>query len=252
MAKRVYKLKPDTEDLRDRVFRSTKFQTIAVLPTIVDLRSNCSLIVDQGELGSCTANAIASGLREYWEKLSKKQITLLSRLWLYWQERYLEGTVNQDAGAYIRDGMKVLQKMGCALEADWPYDTTKFKQTPPEKATQDAQQYKIIEYHRVINLIQLKAALAEGYPVVIGIKVYESFESNQVSQNGIVSLPKRGEQFLGGHAVLAVGYKDDTNIKGQGVVICRNSWGEGWGDKGYFYLPYSYFFNYVSDMWTGK
>jgi len=203
-------------------------------------------------LGSCTANAIASGLREYWENLSEKQFTSLSRLWLYWQERYLEGTVNQDAGAYIRDGMKVLQKMGCAPEADWPYDITKFTEKPPEKATIDAIQFKITKYHRVTNLTLLKSALAEGYPVVIGIKVYESFESNQVAQNGIVPLPKRGEQFLGGHAVLAVGYKDDTNIKGQGVVICRNSWGESWGDKGYFYLPYSYFFNYVSDMWTGK
>ena len=251
MGKRVYKLKPDTEDLRDKVFRPTQFKTITVLPKIVDLRPGCSQVVDQGELGSCTANAIASGLREYWENLSGK-LTLLSRLWLYWEERKIEGTVNEDAGAYIRDGMKVLQKMGCAPETDWPYDITKFAQTPPAKATRDASQFEITEYHRVTNLTLLKTALAEGYPVVIGIKVYESFESDQVAQTGIVPLPKRGEQLLGGHAVLAVGYKDDSKIKGQGVVICRNSWGESWGDKGYFYLPYSYFSRYVTDMWTGK
>ena len=251
MGKRVYKLKPDPVDLRDKVFRSTQFKTIAVLPKIVDLRPGCSPVVDQGDLGSCTANAIASGLREYWEKLSEKQFTMLSRLWLYWQERYLEGTVNEDAGAYVRDGMKVLQKMGCAPEADWPYVITKFKEKPPTKATRNARQFKIAEYHRVTNLTLLKSALAEGYPVVIGIKVYESFESDQVAQTGIVPLPKRGEQFLGGHAVLAVGYKD-AKYKGQGVVICRNSWSESWGDKGYFYLPYSYFFNYITDMWTGK
>jgi len=251
MGKRVYKLKSDTEDLRDRVFRSTQYKTRSVLPKIVDLRSFCSPVVDQGELGSCTANAIASGLREYWENLSGK-LTLLSRLWLYWKERYIEGTVNEDAGAYIRDGMKVLQKLGCAPEADWPYDITKFKQTPPTKSTTDATRFKITQYHRVTDLVALKSALAEGYPVVIGIKVYESFESYQVAQTGIVSLPERGEQFLGGHAVLAVGYKDDTKIKGQGVVICRNSWGESWGDIGYFYLPYSYFASYVTDMWTGK
>ena len=251
MGKRVYKLKPDTEDLRDKVFKSTQFKTIAVLPKLIDLRSGCSRVVDQGELGSCTANAIASGLREYWENLSGK-LTFLSRLWLYWEERNIEGTVNEDSGAYIRDGMKVLQKMGCAPEIDWPYNVMKFTQTPPVKATTNALQFKITEYHRVTNLTLLKTALAEGYPAVIGINVYESFESDQVAKTGIVPLPKRGEQLLGGHAVLAVGYKDDAKIKGQGVVICRNSWGESWGDEGYFYLPYSYFAHYVTDMWTGK
>jgi C1A family cysteine protease len=249
MVKRVYKLKPDTEDLRDRVFRATLFKTKIVLPKVVDLRNGCSRVVDQGELGSCTANAIASGLREYWENQTGT-ITLLSRLWLYWEERNLEGTVNEDSGALIRDGMKVLQQLGCAPEADWPYDITKYRQTPPVQSTIDATKFKITEYHRVTNLTVLKAALAEGYPVVIGIKVYESFESDKVAQTGIVPLPKPGEKFLGGHAVLAVGYKDDTKTKG--FVTCRNSWGENWGDKGYFYLPYGFFANYVIDMWTGK
>jgi len=251
MARRIYNLKPDTKDLRDKIFMSTQFKPKTALPRVVDLRSGCSGIVDQGELGSCTANAIASGLREYWENRAGKH-TPLSRLWLYWNERTFEGTVNEDSGAYIRDGMKVLQKMGCAPEIDWPYDITKFRQTPPEKSSTDAGQYIIAEYHRVTDLTALKSALAVDFPVVIGIKVYESFESDQVARTGIVPLPKRGEQFLGGHAVLAVGYKDDVKLKGQGVVICRNSWGEGWGDKGYFYLPYRYFVSYVTDMWTGK
>jgi len=251
MVKRVYKLKPDKEDLRDRIFRSTQYKTITALPESVDLRSICSPVVDQGALGSCTANAIASGLREYWENLSGK-LTLLSRLWLYWQERYIEGTVNEDAGAYIRDGMKILQQLGCSPEADWPYDITKFTQTPPENSTTDAAPFKIAQYHRVTDLTALKSALAEGNPVVIGIDVYESFESTQVAQTGIVPLPNPGEQLLGGHAILAVGYKNDAQNKDQGAVICRNSWAESWGDKGYFYLPYSYFTDYVTDMWTGK
>ncbi|MDP4161407.1 MAG: C1 family peptidase, partial [Bacillota bacterium] len=249
MAKKVYKLKPDHEDLRDKVFRATLYKNEMILPKSVDLRSGCSQVVDQGELGSCTANAIASGLREYWE-IGAGKLTPLSRLWLYWQERNLEGTVDEDAGAFIRDGMKVLQKMGCAPEVDWPYDIKKFKETPPKKATKDALEFKISEYHRVTNLTTLKAALAEGYPVVIGIKVYQSFESDQVAKNGIVPLPKLWEPFLGGHAVLAVGY-DDAKYNGQGYVTCRNSWGATWGDKGYFYLPYGYFSGYVTDMWTG-
>ncbi len=251
MVRRIYNLKPDKEDLRDKIFRSTRFKTKTVLPRVVDLRSGCSDIVDQGELGSCTANAIASGFREYWENQVGK-LTPLSRLWLYWKERNIEGRVDEDSGAYIRDGMKILQKMGCAPEIDWPYDISKFRQTPSAMSSKDAGQYKITEYHRVSDLTVLKSALAEGFPVVIGIQVYESFESDQVAETGIVPLPTRSEQFLGGHAVLAVGYWDDAKIKGRGVVICRNSWGENWGDKGYFYLPYNYCVSYVTDMWTGR
>jgi len=252
MIKRVYKLRPDIEDLRDKVFRATLYKTKAALPKVVDLRSGCSPVVDQGELGSCTANAIASGLREYRELSNGNPLIPLSRLWLYWEEREIEGTVNEDAGAEIRDGMKVLQQIGCAPETDWPYDITKFSQTPPPQSTKDASPFKIAEYHRVTDLTALKTVLAEGYPVVIGIKVYESFESEQVAQTGNVPLPKRGEKLQGGHAVLVVGYKDDATYKSRGVVICRNSWGESWGDKGYFYLPYSYFASYVTDMWTGN
>ena len=254
MSKKVYKLRPDTEDLRDKVYRSTQFKTQAAIPKSMDLRFACSSIVDQETLGSCTANAIASGLREYWDKCASKSgsYTPLSRLWLYWEERNLEGTVNEDAGGMIRDGMKILQQQGCAIEADWPYDIENFAKTPPAAAYIQAAQFKISEYHRINDLTALKTALAEGYPVVMGIEVYESFESDQVAKTGIIPMPKKGEELLGFHAVLAVGYKDDGKNKGQGIVFGRNSWGENWGDKGYFYLPYGYFTKYVIDMWTGK
>jgi C1A family cysteine protease len=251
MAKRVYYLKQDEADERDKYFHATLPKLKTVLPKSVDLRNGCSPVVNQGDLGSCTANAIASGLREYLE-LRAGKLTPLSRLWLYWEERRLEGTINKDSGASIRDGMKVLQKLGCAPETDWPYDISKFAETPPAICNRDAVLFKISEYHRVSNLIYLKTALAGGYPIVIGIQIYESFESAEVAQTGIVPLPKQGESYLGGHAVLAVGYKDDEPNGTTGVVMCRNSWGENWGDYGYFYLPYSYFNGYVLDMWTGK
>jgi len=103
------------------------------------------------------------------------------------------------------------------------------------KSSQNAMNYKIAAYHRVVSLVDLKTALADGYPVVLGIMVCESFESSQVEATGIVPLPKRGEQCLGGHAVLAVGFTDDAKRTGTGMVICRNSWGDNWGDKGYLY-----------------
>ncbi len=243
---RKYLLKKDTPDLRDHIFYTTSYKKTEHLPVRVDLHDKCSPIVDQGELGSCTANAIVSGLKEYLLK-NKAAWIALSRLFLYWEERSLEGTVNEDSGAEIRDGMKVLNKIGVCPETDWPYDISTFTNTPTDRMVTDAAAYKVVEYHRIISLDQLKAALAEGLPVVIGIDVYESFESDTVAKTGIVPLPDTTtERYLGGHAVLAVGYDDEKQ-----QMIVRNSWGMEWGDEGYCYLPYDYYNKgYVSDCWT--
>jgi C1A family cysteine protease len=235
--------------MRDYVYRSQTIKTVRDLPKSIDLRSKMSPVVDQGQLGSCTANAIASGLREYLEIAGGQVLVRLSRLFLYYEERKLEGTVDEDSGASIRDGMKVLAQIGVCPEEDYPYDITKFREPPSERALANAAQYKIVEYHRVMDLKSMKTALYEGLPVVFGFKVYESFESDEVAKTGKVPMPKKKEQYLGGHAVLAVGYVDKS--KG-GQVIVRNSWGDAWGDQGYCYMSYTVFNKLIMDMWTGK
>lgn len=248
---RKYPVKPDRPDLRDKVFSSPEFRTTAELPQSVDLRSKCSPVVDQGQLGSCTANAIVSGLREFLllNEQSQPLFTRLSRLYLYWHERQLEHTIDQDAGAIIRDGMKVLQHNGVCPEQDYPYDIKTFEEQPTSQAEHDAPTYRIKAYHRVTNLDMLKAALASGLPVVLGFSVYQSFESPDTAKTGIVHVPDtKSEQLLGGHAVLAVGYDESKQW-----VIVRNSWGTGWGDQGYCYFPYEMFTDgVVNDMWTGQ
>jgi len=245
IAMRYYKVKRDTEDRRDLIFNRIHLAR----PKKVDLRASMSPIVDQGQLGSCTANAIVSGLREYL-LLQKADATRLSRLFLYWQERNLEGTINEDSGAMIRDGMKVLNQLGVCPELDFPYDITKFTQTPSSTSEEDAAKYKIATYERVVDLEALQVSLAHNLPIVIGFTVYDSFESQEVAATGIVPMPDLArERQLGGHAVCAVGYDDEKQW-----VIVRNSWGTEWGDKGYCYFPYAMFADkeLVSDMWTGQ
>lgn len=245
-SRRKYSCRKDHQDPRDFKFTAIRYG-ISQLPASVDLRTKMSPVVDQGDLGSCTANAIASGLKEYFNLKTGGALIRLSRLFLYYFERELEGTVGEDSGAELRDGMKVLQKTGVCPEVFWPYVIQIFDRQPNQKAVKRAAPYKINAYRRIKDLAELKAALAEDRPVVFGFEVYESFEADEVARTGILPMPDESEQLLGGHAVLAVGYDDQ-----KGWVIARNSWGEAWGDRGYFYIPYEVFDKLVMDMWTGQ
>jgi C1A family cysteine protease len=252
MRKAPYRLKPDKKDERD-LLKSSAPRPKSSVPLTVDLRPNdAEDIFDQLTLGSCTANAISAWL-SYKNKQDRNMFYHYSRLWLYWQERNLEGTVNEDSGAYIRDGFKVLQKIGCATESYFPYTSNPvavFTHTPSPESYDNAQYHKIDEYYRIMTKAQLREELAHGNPVVMGIQVYESFETAEVARTGIVPMPDTSkEEFLGGHAILAMGYKFIGNKE---YIICRNSWGKGWGDNGYFYLPMDFIGWYVSDMWSGN
>ena len=156
--------------------------------------------------------------------------------------------MNSDAGAQIRDGIKVVAKQGAPPEDDWPYDITQFAVKPPQQAYTDAAKNKVTSYHRVSRVLnQFKGCLASGYPFVLGFTVYDSFESAAVAQSGHLSMPQSGETVVGGHAVVAVGYDDQNQW-----FIIRNSWGANWGLQGYFTMPYQYLMepNLSDDFWT--
>jgi C1A family cysteine protease len=160
----------------------------------------------------------------------------------------MEGTIHEDSGAAIRDGIKSVNRQGACDEQLWPYDISQFTVQPPSSCYDVAAQHKTISYARVAQNVQLmKSCLASGYPFVYGFVVYESFESAQVAATGYVPMPLANEAILGGHAVLCVGYDDAKK-----VFICKNSWSDQWGDKGSFYIPYQYLINQnlASDFWT--
>lgn len=236
---------PDLPDFRDKMYGAVRALP-AQLPTLVDLRPYCSPVENQGELGSCTANALAGAL-EFLEVKDKVPYLEMSRLFIYYNERAIEGTISSDSGAMIRDGIKTLAKLGVCSEANWPYNIGSFTRKPPKGCYAEAAKHQILSYARLNTVDEMRACLASGFPFVFGFSVYESFESAQVAKTGTANLPERGEKFLGGHAVMAVGYDDATKR-----FIVRNSWGTGWGTKGYFTLPYVYLGdrNLSDDFWT--
>ncbi len=237
---------PDKDDSRDFIRKYTYNKK----NPRVDLRDKCPEIYNQETLGSCTANAIAAAYQYDEIKQNTSNVFVPSRLFIYYNERDMEGTVNNDSGAQIRDGIKSVNSIGVCPETLWPYDIGKFTEKPNAKCYDIAKNNTSIKYERIKHdFDHMQDCLAAGYPFVFGFAVYESFESEKVANTGIMPMPSRKEKMLGGHAVMAVGYDDD-----RGVFIIRNSWGSNWGDNGYFYMPYEFIIadKYCSDFWTIK
>ena len=238
---------PDLPDHRDHVY-AAPLAALGPLPPRLDLRAGCPPVYDQGELGSCTANAIAGALEFDQMKQGQPGAFVPSRLFIYYNERVIEGTVDEDAGAMLRDGMKTVAKDGAPHERLWPYIISKFRTRPSLTSYTDAARHPAVLYQRLTqDLTQLKGCLAAGFPFVFGFSVYESFESETVAKTGHAPMPEPSERQLGGHAVLAVGYDDSREW-----FVVRNSWGSHWGINGYFTMPFTYLVdnNLSDDFWT--
>jgi len=236
---------PDLPDQRDVLYSAVR-PVPARLPPSTDLRAGCSPVENQGPLGSCTGNAIA-GAVEFLERKDQVRFVNVSRLFIYYNERAIEHTTKSDAGAMIRDGIKTAVKQGVCSERKWPYVVSKFTVKPSAACYKEAADHQVTSYQRILTVEEMRACLAQGFPFVFGFTVYESFESQQVAQTGVLQLPQPGERVVGGHAVLAVGYNDSERR-----FIVRNSWGGTWGMKGYFTMPYDYLANrnLADDLWT--
>lgn len=245
--KHVYGWRRDLPDFRDYKYSVRKGE---VLPSEVDLRNDKLHIVDQGSAGSCVGCGIANVLHAVQLKQNKPNHFYPSRLFIYYNSREAIGTVQEDSGACIRDGVKSIAKYGACSEECWPYIIPKFREKASPECYSQALENQAIIYESVNqDLYSLKYAISQGFPIVGGISIYESFEAESVAKTGIIPLPKKGESLLGGHCVSFFGYSDRYRF-----FIGMNSWGENWANKGYFYIPYSYITNrqLASDFWVIK
>ena len=245
-ANRRYGRIPDRHDSRDLtmseapVFRLRASQ----LPPKVDLTEWCGPIKDQGEEGSCTGHAYSS-IREFLARKFQNQSPILSPQFLYAEELLLEGTYPEDSGAQSRTGCLILNRYGCCEEASYPYQAGNI-QKPSLAQEENAKKWIGGAYHRITNLADILSCLASGYPCSVGFTVYQSFESQQTANSGVMPMPHKGEMILGGHEVFAVGYDQSTE-----TVLIQNSWGASWGIGGRFKMPFDFISNpaYTSDIW---
>ena len=233
----------DLPDYRD--FLSTDVE-MATRPKVVDMRANFPGIYNQGALGSCTGNGTAAVIE--FAKMKQKEMRLVpSRLMIYYNARELEGSVDSDSGAMIRDCIKTVVSKGVCSEASWPYVPTQFRRKPPKFCYDEAIKNRVLEYKHVSQDIKMiETCLASGFPFVFGFTVYSSFMDKDVAKTGIMKMPQPGDSAEGGHCVVGLGY--DSTKK---FVWCRNSWGLDWGIAGYFKMPYDYISDQglTSDFW---
>lgn len=223
---------PDKNDHRDMLYGDVVVPQN--LPARVDLTEIYNVpIVDQGHLGSCTGNAIANALA-YLQLKEKKKLSYPSRLFIYYNERVMEGTVTIDAGAELRDGIKSIVDLGFCPETDWPYNIARFADKPDPVAYLDASKDLLKVYQRVpIRTYSVMEAIASGFPVIFGIMVYPSFLA--AKGTGEVPMPDPTETIAGGHAMIAVGYDQVTSR-----FKFQNSWGTAWGNQGFGTIPFDY------------
>lgn len=236
----------DQLDPRDHKFAARRDTKVAASPQ-ADLRHLVRYWLDQGNLGSCTANS-ASYLLDALRATLGLSPLMLSRLYQYLNARVLDGSPESDSGATIRSTIQAMVRWGACPESMWPYQIPRFRERPPEECYQFGADRQVLEYLRVDqSLGELTGAIAEGYPVIYGMMIFRQFE--QLPSHGMVSMPSLGEQPLGGHSGLLCHYWTDD--RGQVWFTDKNTWGTDWGNQGYAHLPAGYILNpqLCDDFW---
>jgi C1A family cysteine protease len=225
------------------------------LPATADLRSKLSPVDDQGRIGSCTAFAVVS-LAEFRAR-ARGNTEELSPGFIFLMNLHADGNLGRATGASISTGVQNLAQYGTCPESLHPYlspteqtnqesITAYVSELPSQTAMKAAVPHRIPGAKPVGDIVALKTAVAAGTPVIFGIDVYKGFMGATPKTTGVIPLPDGGEERLGGHAIVAVGYDDAKR-----QITFRNSWGPGWGDGGYGYLPYDYFRSGLArDAWA--
>lgn len=211
---------------------------------VIDLREWASPVEEQWRLGSCTAQAVVGAYELLLKMHYPDQFVDLSRLFLYYNARKLDGDINEDIGAYISTAIKAIQTYGLCREDLWPYDIHKYKVQPNWRCYHDASKRSVKNVREVLLHDDILTALDSLHPVVVGVALYDEFNHID-TKSTVLPMPRDPDNAIGSHAMCIVGY---DNVKQ--LFLLRNSFGNDWAEGGYFWIPYTYADENFSDMWA--
>ena len=232
---------PSKPDSRDRVYSFKQSQ----LPDTVDLRQYDSPVESQGNLGSCVGNAMTNAYELMVNEIDRTKFQELSRLYVYYHSRYIEGTVPKDAGVtYLRNALKAVQTFGICTEVLWPYDIQNFALQPYPECYVDGCSRKLTLYERIQTIDGMCNALANNRPIIIGTVIFEGFMALN-RDDATIKMPTSIDYEIGGHSVVILGYSLPEK-----KFLVKNSFGDDWGDGGYCWMPFEYVERYVFESWT--
>jgi C1A family cysteine protease len=248
---------PDRPDPRDRLLVTPQFSNPGPRPASADLSGKLPPAYDQGNMGACTANAIAAAVQYARRVHGKPDDFTPSRLFIYYQQRKTEGSLSLDAGGQLRDGIASVANVGVCPESDWPYDNVpgdpsthlfppnaRAIKAPPSNIVQQAGKYRTISYEPLSqNIAVLESCIAGGYPFAFGFQIYDHFDN----ATKVLRKPGPNQTAIRGHAVLATGYDQSKR-----TFRIRNSSGPAANDHGYFDMDYDYVLNsqWAADFWV--
>lgn len=241
--------RPDREDARDERFAPGFAAAPLSLGTVGSIMRGLAPVQDQGNTSSCVAHAIRTALVIREMLMGVETVVEPSRLALYWNARAQHGGQRNDAGTYIRDAFKVLQRIGVADESKHPFSTftLKVNKQPPVRSYIEGHARAGGKYARLASfgderIGEIRNALSLGLPVVFGTSVDRVFQEHRGP--GVLGRPRNA--LLGGHAMCIVGDDDKRE-----AFLVQNSWGTGWGDLGFAWLDYGWFtWTMTRDLWV--
>lgn len=230
---------PSPEDPRDFKYQAKS----TALADKVDLRAWAGLVENQGNLGSCTGSAMSDAYELSVKMKYPDRWTELSKLFVYYNSRVFDDTLEEDQGSYLRDTLKAVKKFGICKEDIWPYEISRFNQQPTPRAYVDAQTRTVTVYENLYNNREMMEVLNSRRPVIIGMTIFSGFDDLD-KDNSVVAMPRVTDTSTGNHALCLVGY--DLPQK---KFLAKNSYGVNWGDSGYCWIPFDYLDLYCFDRW---
>lgn len=234
-----FALNKSVHDERDHVYKQSQSE----IRQVVDLKEWASPVQDQLDLSSCVAAALTDAYELRVKKLYPETFTELSKLFVYYNARLLEGLTGYDDGTTLRTALKGAAHFGICSEDLWPYNYSNLHIKPTPICYRDGSYRVIPKYERLNDLHAMLAAINDEYSVIVGLEIYEDFISLN-STNYTVAMPEYNSKKLGLHAMSIVGYDLDTKM-----VIAKNSFGKDWGLDGYCQIPFHYVQNNFFEQW---